>query len=164
MSLSRRFASSQGASPRDLHGAASRLKVEAPSADVRSMARVMEARGMTEIRRTGPPTPRDIKGTIVTWTVPINATPPKAWLEYFVRTKDRSILCTPEHVRFYLGTMIFDSAEADVRNWIEFIEKWVASANQRYAEQLRQEQAVREAEAVDPAQRLRDLEERFKNL
>lgn len=119
---------------------------------------------MSEIRRTGPPTPRDIKGRIVTWTVPINASPPKAWLEYFVRTKDQSILCNPDRVRFYLGTMIFDSEEANVRDWIEFLEKWIASANLRYAEQLRQEEAAREAQAADPAQRLRDLEERFKNL
>lgn len=119
---------------------------------------------MTEIRRTGPPTPRDIKGKTVTWTLPINVTPPKAWLEYFVRTKDRSILCAPERVRFYMGTMIFESEEVNVRNWIEFIEKWTASANERYAEQLRQEEAAREEQAVDPAQRLRDLEERFKNL
>lgn len=98
---------------------------------------------MSEIRRTGPPTPREVKGKLVTW---------------------RSILCDPNRIRFYLGTMIFDSDEANVPIWIEFIEKWMASANARYAERLRQEQAAREEDAVDPAQRLRDLEEKFKNL
>jgi len=119
---------------------------------------------MSEIKRTGPPTPREIKGKVVTWTVPINTSPPKPWMEYFVRTKDRSILCDPNRIRFYLGTMIFDSDEANVPIWIEFIEKWMASANERYAELLRQEQAALEEGAIDPAQRLRDLEEKFKNL
>lgn len=119
---------------------------------------------ISEIKRTGPPTPRHLQGKTATWTVPINAAPPKPWLALFTKTKDRSIDCDPDKVRFYQATMIFDSGEKLVPVWIQFIEKWIASANQRYAAQLALEGAARQEEEVDPAQRLRDLEEKFKNL
>ena len=48
-----------------------------------------------EIKRTGPPSARDVKGRLVTWTVPLNAMPDKEWREFFLQTKDTTVTCTP---------------------------------------------------------------------
>ena len=122
---------------------------------------------MSEIKRTGPPAPQNVKGRTFTWTAPLNAMPPKPWVEFFGHTKDRSIDCSPDHVRFYQATLIFDSDEAHVAVWMEFIEKWMASANERFAkweEEQRLQKKAKEEEQIDPAERLRRAAEKFKNL
>lgn len=120
-----------------------------------------------EIRRTGPPTPQLVKGRTFTWTLPLNAAPPGPWKTFFVETRDRAITCNPDNVRFYLQTLIFESDETSVPTWIEFIERWMASANQRFARYEQDEQLrlanVREQQK-DPTVRLREAAERFKNL
>lgn len=122
---------------------------------------------MTEIKRLGPPTPRHVKGRIFTWTVPINMEPLKSWRSFFTNTKDRSLTCTPDNVRFYLSTLIFESDEESVPVWIEFIDRWIPSANERHAkfeDGERRRLAALEEQKKDPAQRLREAGEKFKNL
>lgn len=122
---------------------------------------------MSEIKRTGSPTPQHVKGRTFTWTAPLNAMPPKAWVELFTKTKDRSIDCSPDRVRFYQATLIFDSDEAHVPVWIGFIDGWMASANERFAkweEEQQLQQKAKDEEQLDPAERLRRAAEKFKNL
>ena len=66
-----------------------------------------------QIKRTGPPTARDVKGRLVTWTVPLNAMPDKEWRQFFLQTKDTTVTCTPNHVHMYQGMMVFESLEDD---------------------------------------------------
>ena len=122
---------------------------------------------MTEIKRTGPPIPRDVKGRIFTWTLPINMEPPRSWRTFFTNTKDRTLGCSPDNVRFYLATMIFESDEDSVPTWIDFIDRWTASANERFSkweEETHRAQAAAADESRDPAQRLREAAEKFKHL
>ena len=120
-----------------------------------------------EIRRTGPPIPRHVTGRVFTWTTTLNRYPPKAWRDLFVRTKDRSIDCSPYKARFYQSVLIFDSDEANLPIWMQFIDGWIRSANERYLKRLEAERRVREEQEFlsgDTRARLRDMAEKFKHL
>jgi hypothetical protein len=116
-------------------------------ARVAAIAMLVPAATASEIERTGPPTPRQVGSRLFTWTVPLNRLPPKAWRELFVDTRDRSIDYTPDGIRFYQATMIFDSDEERVATWIQFITRWIASANQRYDRHLEAERRARVQQA-----------------
>jgi hypothetical protein len=135
---------------------------------VRVAARAAEAVAeFTEIQRTGPPTPQQVSGRTFTWTATVNRFPPRAWRDLFVDTKDRSIDFNPERIRFYQSVLIFESDEDKVPTWIQFINGWMRSANERYAKQLeaqRRAQEAREALNRDPKVRLREAAEKFKTL
>jgi hypothetical protein len=120
---------------------------------------------VTEIKRTGPPTARDVKGRLITWTAPLNAMPDKEWRQFFAQTRDTTIVCTPKHVHMYQGMMVFESAEEDVATWIGFIDKWAAAANTRYAEwRAGRERAQADVAGSDRDRKLGELNEKFKNL
>ena len=123
---------------------------------------------MTEIKRTGPPSARDVKGRIVTWVMPINAMPDKDWRQFFTQTKDVTLVCTPKHVHMYQNMMVFESAEEDVATWITFIDRWTAAANQRYADRQAEPQhptaKLGGADGPERDRKLLELNEKFKDL
>jgi len=121
---------------------------------------------VTDIKRTGPPSARDVKGRIVTWAMPINAMPDKDWRQFFNQTKDTTLVCTPKHVHMYQNMMVFESAEEDVATWITFIDKWTAAANQRYADRQLQPRPPTGGAAggSDRERKLGELNEKFKDL
>jgi hypothetical protein len=120
---------------------------------------------VADIKRTGPPSARDVKGKIVTWTVPINAMPGKEWRQFFVQTKDTTVVCNPQSVHMYQGLMVFESIEDDVPTWIGFIDKWMATANRRQADlEAEQRQRGDKVDTRDRDRRLIDLNEKFKDL
>jgi hypothetical protein len=121
---------------------------------------------VADIKRTGPPTARDVHGKLITWALPLNAMPGKEWRQFFAQTKDTTVSCNPQHVHMYQGVMVFQSTEEDVPTWIGFIDKWTANANARHAEWEKDQRRLR-GEDVDPRdreQKLLDLNEKFKNL
>ena len=67
-----------------------------------------------EIKRTGPPSARDVKGKMITWTLPLNAMPGKEWRQFFVQTTDRTVICSPHNVSMYQGMMVFQIGRAHV--------------------------------------------------
>jgi hypothetical protein len=121
---------------------------------------------VTEIRRLGPPTARDVKGKMITWTLPLSAMPDKEWRRHFMQTRDTTVVCNPASVAMYQAMMVFESTEDDVATWIGFIDKWMAVANQRHAEWEAGQRRLRgdDADTRDRNERLRDLNEKFKNL
>jgi hypothetical protein len=120
---------------------------------------------MGEIKRTGPPKARDVKGKIVTWVVPLNTMPDKQWRLFFGQTRDRTVVCSPDRVSMFQGMMVFESAEGDVPTWMSFIDKWMGVANGRYAEwDAARRQREGDVDARDHEQKLSDLNEKFKNL
>jgi hypothetical protein len=121
---------------------------------------------VADIKRTGPPSARDVKGKIVTWTVPINAMPGKEWRQFFVQTKDTTVVCNPQSVHMYQGMMVFESIEDDVSTWIGFIDRWMAAANRRHAdwEAGQRRQRGTDVDTRDRDRRLLDLNEKFKDL
>jgi hypothetical protein len=121
---------------------------------------------VAEIKRTGPPSARDVKGKIVTWTLPLSAMPDKEWRQFFVQTKDTTVVCNPQSVHMYQGMMVFESIEDDVPTWIGFIDKWMAAANRRHAdwEAAQRRRRGEDVDTRDRDRRLLDLNEKFKNL
>lgn len=122
---------------------------------------------MSQITRTGPPTPRGVKGRLFTWTVPISRVPHPQWKSFFTHTKDRSLASNPDGVRFYLATAIFESDDESLPTWIEFLDRWIVSANERFAkweEEQARERAAAEEMRRDPATRMREAAEKFKHL
>ncbi len=121
---------------------------------------------MGEIKRTGPPSARDVKGKLITWTLPLNAMPGKEWRQFFAQTTDRTIDCSPHNVSMYQGMMVFESLEDNVPGWISFIDKWTASANKRHAEwEAKQRRPPgKDVDTRGRDQKLTDLNEKFKNL
>jgi hypothetical protein len=119
-----------------------------------------------EIKRTGPPSARDVKGRLITWTAPLSAMPDKEWRQFFAQTKDTTVVCTPKHVHMYQSMVVFESAEDDVATWIGFIDKWTAAANARYAEWWAGRAGARGdgTGASDRDRKLGELNEKFKNL
>ena len=120
-----------------------------------------------QVERTGPPTPQQVVGRTFTWTVALNCYPPKVWRDLFNDTKDRSIDCSPDKVRFYQAVLIFDSDEDKVPIWMQFINGWIRAANARYLTHLEAERRARDAQAAlnrDPRERIREAAARFKHL
>lgn len=120
---------------------------------------------MSEIKRTGPPTARDVKGRMITWALPVNAMPDKEWRQFFVQTRDTTVVCSPHHVHMYQGMLVFESLEEDVATWIDFIDKWMADANKRHAE-WEATQRARDDDVNTQARdrRIQDLNDKFRNL
>lgn len=119
---------------------------------------------MIEIKRTGPPSARDVKGRLITWTAPLNMMPDREWRQFFGQTRDTTIVCTPKHVHMYQSMMVFESSEEDVATWIGFIDKWTAAANTRYAEWRAGQAQTNVTGGSDRDRKLVELNEKFKNL
>ncbi|HUK63316.1 MAG TPA: hypothetical protein VLV15_08285 [Dongiaceae bacterium] len=118
-----------------------------------------------EIKRTGPPTARDVKGRLITWTVPLNAMPDMEWRQLFLQTKDTTVVCTPDRIHMYQGMIVFESLEEDVPTWITFVDRWTAAANTRHAEQQASRRpAIDSGTPRDRERKLGELNEKFKNL
>ena len=72
------------------------------------------------------------------------------------------------------GSYWFDWTTADeiewknnFRLWMQFINGWIRSANERYAKHLEAERRAREIQAAldrDPKERLREAADKFRNL
>ena len=121
---------------------------------------------MSEIKRTGPPSAREVKGKTITWTLPLSAMPDKEWRKFFAQTKDTTVVCTPQGVAMYQAMMVFESVEDDVPTWVGFIDKWMAVANTRHTEWEAEQTRLRggDTDTRDRARRITDLNEKFKNL
>ena len=103
---------------------------------------------------------------MITWTLPLNAMPGKEWRQFFVQTKDTTVVCNPHSVHVYQGMMVFESLEDDVPTWISFIDKWMGVANTRHAEWAAEQGRLRgeDVDTRDRDRKLMDLNEKFKNL
>lgn len=107
-----------------------------------------------------------MKGTLITWTLPLSAMPGKHWRQFFAQTTDRTVTCSPQKVSMFQRIMVFESAEEDLPTWIGFIDKWMAAANARCAERdaAERRRPDEDVDTRDRAQRLVELSEKFKHL
>ncbi|PYM16115.1 MAG: hypothetical protein DMD81_13400 [Candidatus Rokuibacteriota bacterium] len=116
-----------------------------------------------EIKRTTPP--RTTNGT--QWEVQLCAIPSREWLELFKLAGEASPTAGPQRVVFDRDALSFKSDEERVEQWIQSIDKWIASTNARYARQVEsasRERAVREDAETKERERITRLNDRFKNL
>ncbi len=122
---------------------------------------------MNPIKRIGPPTPIDVRGTEYDLSVPLNATPSADWRRTFQAPDEWKDPCHPSRIRVKDRSLIFTSEEGQVSLWIQLIDDWISAANRRCAdlpESLTKHQAVQDEHERERLRRLREATERFKDL
>jgi hypothetical protein len=117
--------------------------------------------GLDDIKRTSAPETRDGRQ----WQVQLNAIPSRDWLALFKLAA--SSLPVPQRVAFDRDTAGFKSDEAHVERWIRLIDEAITATNARHAARLDQAsraRATREDAETSERERIRLLNDRFKNL
>ncbi len=116
-----------------------------------------------DIKRTGPPTTRNG----VEWEIVLSGEPEPAWMELF-RNPDEDISPATPHALFFRGRIIlFRANETHVERWIKSIDHWIAVTNRRHAgllDEKRRERGNRESPGTSDRARVRELNERFRDL
>ena len=118
--------------------------------------------GIDDIKRTTPPQ----TGNGRDWQVQLNAIPTRQWLELF-ELSGKSSLPVPQRVAFDRDTISFRSDEQRVEQWIRSIDEGIAATNTRHTARLDQAsraRATREDAETSERERIRQLNDRFKNL
>ena len=118
---------------------------------------------MDAIRRTT--APATTNGS--RWEVQLSAVPPREWLDFFKASGSASGVTTPQLVVFDRSSATFKSDEDHVEQWIESIDKWIASADARYRASLDEasrERSIRLDVEAKERERIQQLNDRFKNL
>ena len=116
-----------------------------------------------EIKRTSGPQTTDGKR----WEVQLSATPSREWRDLFKASGESSNTVVPRRLEFDRACAVFQSDEDHVRLWIESIDKWLASTNARHRigqEQVRRERSDRLDADARERERIRQLNDRFRDL
>jgi hypothetical protein len=119
----------------------------------------------TDLRRSGPPT----TGNGQEWIVRVSAQPPDEWLAFFQKDAggDRGADDGRWAVNVQFVELRFRSSPDDLPRMVEHIDQRIQRANDEYRRWLdeahRKGDARRQSEIVE-ADRVRDLNERFKDL
>jgi hypothetical protein len=118
----------------------------------------------TDIQRSGPPT----TGNGLEWAVRLSGQPPEEWLAFFRKDADDNVSSGArwaENVRFV--ELRFSSSPDDLPRMVENIDQRIGRANADYRQWLSEahrKSDERRREETTEAERVRDLNERFKNL
>ena len=115
-----------------------------------------------EIKRTSGPQTTDGK-----WEVQINGIPSREWRELFKTVGEASMTVVSRRLEFDWACVVFPSDEDHVKPWIEAIDKWFGSINEKRRGSLERERRERsdrlDADAKE-RERVRRLNDRFRNL
>jgi hypothetical protein len=88
---------------------------------------------MEEIKRIGPPTPLNGRGSEYDLSVPLNATPSQRWRRAFQAPDHWKEPFHPSRITIKHRALLFTSEDCRVQLWMALIDKWIASANEREA-------------------------------
>jgi hypothetical protein len=113
-----------------------------------------------EIKRTGPPTTRNG----VEWEIVLSGEPPPGWLQLFRRPDELTAAAAPQAVFFRGRIALFRASDDQVEHWIKSIDQWIAATNRRYGELLEEQKRQREQHESTDKERIRLLNDRFKDL
>jgi hypothetical protein len=86
---------------------------------------------MGEIKRIGPPTPINGRGSEYDLSVPLNATPSQLWRRAFQAPDHWKDPFHPSRITIKDRALLFTSEDCRVQLWMALIDKWIASANER---------------------------------
>src|SRR4051812_38346365 len=115
------------------------------------------------IKRTSGPETTDASR----WHVQLSAVPPREWLEFFKVSAKAAGGMSPQLVVFDRASANFKSDEEHVEQWIQALDAWIAATDVRYratVDAARQERSVRLDAEAQKRERIRLMNERFKNL
>lgn len=88
---------------------------------------------MGYVQRAGAPTVVHLR-MMYTSVVPLNEAPSREWETLFRQPLDFTSVYHPNRIRIEASRLVFESEEHTVPTWLHYIDKWIASANQRLAE------------------------------
>lgn len=71
---------------------------------------------------------------LYTSVVPLSEVPTREWEVLFRQPLDFTSVYHPNSIRIDKGQLAFESEPQSVPTWLHYIDKWIASANQRLAE------------------------------
>jgi hypothetical protein len=71
---------------------------------------------------------------VFTSVVPLNDAPSREWEVLFRQPLDFTSTYHPNRIRIEQNRLVFESEEHHVPTWLHYVDKWIASANQRLAE------------------------------
>jgi hypothetical protein len=120
-------------------------------------------RQTTVIKRTSAPETMD--GT--RWHVQLSGTPTRAWLDFFKAAGKSDGTTSPQLVVFDRASASFKSDEDHVEQWIEALDRWIASTDARYrlsVDEANRERTVKLDAEAKQRERIQQLNDRFKNL
>jgi hypothetical protein len=118
------------------------------------------------IQRVAGPQPTEERNGEFNWTIPLSATPSRAWLKFFNTPSELTGACRPSLVSFHQRDMVFAAREDQIKSWVQSIDQWIAMANERAAaaeagrDQIleRQQRGVEETKSrLTEADKYRDL-------
>jgi len=119
------------------------------------------------IKRVGPPKATDLKGDEFTWTIQLSAAPSREWSRLFTEPAESTVLCHPRRLGMMHQALVFKSDEGHLPTWVQYIDKWIGGANRGMEEQEeaeKQKKAKALAEEEDKQRRIREVNEKIKNL
>ncbi len=87
---------------------------------------------MEEIQRAGSASVGKLR-IVATWIVPLNVAPSREWESLFRQPLEYTRVCHPNRVRLDGSRLTFESDDEAVLDWLEHIDRWIASANDRLA-------------------------------
>jgi len=120
-----------------------------------------------EIKRMGPPKATDLKGEEFTWSIQLSAAPSREWSKLFSEPAESTVLCHPRRLGMMHQALVFKSDESHLSTWIQYVDKWIAGANRSLLEMEepeRQKKAKALAEEEERQRRIREVNEKAKNL
>ncbi len=116
-----------------------------------------------EIKRAGPPTTRNG----AEWEIVLTGEPPAGWVQLFRRPGDSTSGAAPQAVFFRGRIALFRTSEDQVEHWIKSIDDWIGITNRRFGElqdEKKREREQQESTETTDKERIRRLNERFKDL
>jgi hypothetical protein len=120
-----------------------------------------------QIQRTSGPHPlRELPDGEFSWTVPLDGAPSREWIALFNTPGEAEGACMPSRVEFRDRGIVFTAAEERIKEWIQHIDQWIATANDGIAVAEARRSLVRERQerGVDEArQRVLDAD-KYRNL
>jgi hypothetical protein len=87
-----------------------------------------------QIQRTAGPQPVGEQNGEFRWTIPLSAAPSREWLKLFNTPFESGDVCMPSLVNFQRCEMVFASREELIKEWVQAIDRWIATANEGVAE------------------------------
>ena len=114
---------------------------------------------MDEIKRIGPPTPINVRGSEYDLSVPLNATPSRAWRQTFQDPDEWKEPFHPSRITVKHRALIFTSDDYRAPLWMALIDRWIAAANQRHANALSSTAGPQAAEDKNVDEGWRGLQE-----
>ena len=118
------------------------------------------------IQRTAGPQPVGEQNGEFSWTIPLSAAPSREWLKFFNTPLEAGGTCMPSLVNIRDRAMVFTASEERIKDWVQSIDQWIATANESVAaaEQKRWETHERQQSGAEETKRRLTEADKYRGL